>query len=359
MTGLFEPLLFKRGPVVKNRLVLAPLTNQQSHPDGTLSEEEYNWLVMRAKGGFGLVMTAAAFVAQEGKGFAGQIGIHDDKCVAGLARLAAAIKAEGSVAVTQLHHAGARAGQPVSGRQPIAPSDDPATGARGMSEGEVEAMIESFIRAAERAEQAGFDGVELHGAHAYLLCGFLSARANRRTDRFGGTLDNRARPIREIIDGVRSRCREDFTLGLRLSVERMGVDMAEMRILAQQLMLEGHLDYLDLSLWDVFKDPAEEAFKGRPLIDWFVELDRGSTRLGVAGQIRSASTARACLEAGADFAIIGRAAIAHHDFPARARRMPDYEMPALPLARDHLASEGVSPSFIEYLGSFPGFVAAP
>src|SRR6187549_436012 len=105
MTDLFEPLLFKRGPVVKNRLILAPLTNRQSHADGTLSEEEYNWLVMRAKGGFGLVMTAAAFVDQVGKRFAGQIGIHDDKCLEGLSRLASAIKAEGSVAVTQLPHA--------------------------------------------------------------------------------------------------------------------------------------------------------------------------------------------------------------------------------------------------------------
>ena len=359
MTDLFAPLSFKRGPVLKNRFVLAPLTNQQSHPDGTLSEAEHDWLVMRAKGGFGLVMTAAAFVDQVGKGFDGQVGIHDDKCVAGLARLAAAIKAEGSVAVTQLHHAGTRAETKVTGLQPIAPSDDPHTGARAMSEGEVEAMIEGFIVAAERAEKAGFDGVELHGAHTYLLCGFLSPDFNRRTDRYGGSLDNRARPIRAIVDGIRQRCRKDFNLGLRLSVESMGMRMGEIRTLCQQLMHEDQLDYLDLSLWDVFKDPEEAEYKGRPLVAWFAELDRGSTRLGVAGHVRSAAAARACLEAGVDFPIIGRAAIANHDLPERARRNPDFEMPPLPLTRDHLAAEGVSPAFIEYLGgSFQGFVAA-
>ena len=359
MTDLFAPLSFKRGPVLKNRFVLAPLTNQQSHPDGTLSEAEHDWLVMRAKGGFGLVMTAAAFVDQVGKGFDGQVGIHDDKCVAGLARLAAAIKAEGSVAVTQLHHAGTRAETKVTGLQPIAPSDDPHTGARAMSEGEVEAMIEGFIVAAERAEKAGFDGVELHGAHTYLLCGFLSPDFNRRTDRYGGSLDNRARPIRAIVDGIRQRCRKDFNLGLRLSVESMGMRMGEIRTLCQQLMHEDQLDYLDLSLWDVFKDPEEAEYKGRPLVAWFAELDRGSTRLGVAGHVRSAAAARACLEAGAEFPIIGRAAIANHDLPERARRNPDFEMPPLPLTRDHLAAEGVSPAFIEYLGgSFQGFVAA-
>jgi 2,4-dienoyl-CoA reductase-like NADH-dependent reductase (Old Yellow Enzyme family) len=358
MTDLSEPLRFKRGPAMKNRFALAPLTNCQSHPDGTLSQEEYDWLVMRAKGGFGMVMTAAAFIDQVGKGFDGQVGIHEDRCVEGLSRLAAAIKAEGSVATTQLHHAGTRAETKVTGLQPIAPSDDALTGARAMSEGEVEAMIESFIVAAERAERAGFDGVELHGAHTYLLCGFLSADANRRTDRYGGSLDNRARPIRAIIDGIRARCGEDFNLGLRLSVESMGMRMGEIRTLCQQLMHEDQLDYLDLSLWDVFKDPEEEPFKGRPLVDWFTELDRGSTRLGVAGHVRSAASAQACLDAGTDFPIIGRAAIAHHDFPLRASQSPAYEMPPLPLGRDHLTSEGVSPLFLDYLaGSFPGFVA--
>ena len=190
------------------------------------------------------------------------------------------------------------------------------------------------------------------------MCGFLSAEANKRTDRYGGSLDNRARPIRTIIDGIRARCRKDFNLGLRLSVESMGMDTADIRTLCQQLMQEDQLDYLDLSLWDVFKEPVAEAFKGRPLVSWFTDLDRGSTRLGVAGQVRSAATARACLDAGADIAFIGRAAIVNHDFPERSRRDADFAMPALPIAREQLAGEGISPLFMDYLGTFPGFLAA-
>ena len=357
MTDLFEPLSFARGPAIRNRMMLAPLTNQQSHADGTLSDEELLWLLMRAQGGFGLVMTAAAYVGLEGKGFEGQIGIHDDACIPGLARLAAALKAAGSLSAVQLFHAGIRADMEASGKERVGPSDDPDTGARGLSTGEVEALIEAFVVAAERAERAGFDGVELHGAHTYILCAFLSSEYNRRSDRYGGSLENRARPIREIIAGVRARCRPDFQLGLRLSAERMGMKMAEVRTLSAELMAEDRLDYLDLSLWDVFKGPEEPEFAGKPLLSWFAELQRGATRLGVAGQVRSAAAAHACLEAGADFVLIGRAGIAHHDFPRRAA-IAGYEMPTLPIPRGVLAGEGVSPAFIEYLGTFPGFIEA-
>ena len=98
-SDLFAPLSFKRGPAMKNRFMLAPLTNQQSHPDGTLSEDEFHWLTLRAKGGFGLTMTCAAHVQAIGQGFAGQLGIFSDKHLPGLTRLAAAIKADDSLAV--------------------------------------------------------------------------------------------------------------------------------------------------------------------------------------------------------------------------------------------------------------------
>ena len=357
MTDLFEPLGFARGPAMRNRMMLAPLTNRQSHADGTLSDEEHRWLVMRAQGGFGLVMTAAAYVGPEGKGFAGQLGIHDDRCIPGLARLADALRAEGSLSAVQLFHGGIRADIEASGTGRVGPSDDAETGARGLSTAEVEALIEAFVVAAKRAERAGFDGVELHGAHTYILCAFLSSEFNRRTDRYGGSLENRARPIREIVAGIRARCRPDFQLGLRLSAERMGMKMAEVITLVAELIAEGALDYIDLSLWDVFKTPEEPEFAGKPLIGWFTALPRGQTRLGVAGQVRSAASAQACLDAGADFVLIGRAGIAHHDFPRRAAAA-DYAMPALPIARGALAHEGVSPAFIDYLRSFPGFVDA-
>src|SRR4051812_44384727 len=106
--ALFQPLALTSGLVMKNRFMLAPLTNQQSHPDGRLSDEEFHWLVMRAKGGFGLTMTCAAHVQRIGQGFAGQLGIFSDEHLPGLTRLASTIKAAGSVAAVQLHHAGNR-----------------------------------------------------------------------------------------------------------------------------------------------------------------------------------------------------------------------------------------------------------
>ena len=105
---LFEPLSFAHGPAMKNRFMLAPLTNCQSHPDGRLSDEEFHWLTKRAEGGFGLTMTCAAHVQARGQGFPGQLGIFGDEHIEGLTRLAAAIKANGSVAAVQLHHAGNR-----------------------------------------------------------------------------------------------------------------------------------------------------------------------------------------------------------------------------------------------------------
>ena len=133
MTRLFQPLAFDRGPVMKNRFMLAPLTNLQSHDDGVLSDEEFNWLTMRASGGFGLVMTCAAHVQAAGQGFPGQLGIFDDVHIGGLARLAAAIRHHGSLAMVQLHHAGLRSPPDLIGAQPLSASDDEKTGARALA----------------------------------------------------------------------------------------------------------------------------------------------------------------------------------------------------------------------------------
>src|SRR5215472_17558634 len=150
MTSLFEPLSFARGPAMKNRFMLAPLTNLQSHADGRLSDEEFPWLTLRADGGFGLVMTCAAHVQAVGQGFPGQLGVFGDEHLEGLTRLAATIKAKGSVSAVQLHHAGNRSPKDLVG-QPVCPSDDPETGARGLSLAEVEHLRDDFIAAANRA----------------------------------------------------------------------------------------------------------------------------------------------------------------------------------------------------------------
>ncbi|HLZ83073.1 MAG TPA: NADH:flavin oxidoreductase [Caulobacteraceae bacterium] len=357
MTDLFEPLTLARGPAWRNRFMLAPLTNSQSHADGTLSDDEFDWLTHRARGGFGLVMTCAAHVQAAGQGFPGQLGIFSDQHIPGLARLAADIRAKGAVSSVQLHHAGLRSPADLIGEAPHGPSEDAETGARALTLAEVEALREDFIAAAVRAEQAGFDGVELHGAHGYILCAFLSPETNRRDDRYGGSPENRARLVWEIIDGVRARTRADFQLGLRISPERFGLRFAEQRELARALLASGKLDYLDLSLWDVFKAPMEAEFAARPLIDWFTDLPRGRTRLGVAGKLMSAADARRVLDHGADFPIVGRAAILHHDFPTRAAADPDFRAVSLPVTRAWLRNERLGPAFVEYMNGWKGFVA--
>ena len=356
---LFQPLSFSHGPAMKNRFMLAPLTNLQSHPDGRLSDDEFHWLTMRAKGGFGLTMTCAAHVQRCGQGFPGQLGVFSDEHLPGLSRLAAAIKAEGSVAVVQLHHAGMRSPSELIGAQPVCPSDNAEFNARALTLTEVEALIEDFVAAAQRAERAGFDGVEIHGAHGYVLSQFLSPEVNQREDRYGGDAHGRARIIWEIIEGVRARCRPDFSLGLRLSPERFGLRLAEIRDLAQEMMVKGAVDYLDMSLWDVAKEPEEEAFKGRSLMACFTELERGPVRLGVAGKVTTPRIAADMLAAGADFVLLGRAAILNHDFPIRAMADPSWAPTRPPVTREHLRQEGLGPAFIDYMSSWKGFVAEP
>jgi 2,4-dienoyl-CoA reductase-like NADH-dependent reductase (Old Yellow Enzyme family) len=356
---LFDPLSFTRGPAMKNRFMLAPLTNLQSHVDGRLSDDEFRWLTFRAKGGFGLTMTCAAHVQRQGQGFPGQLGVFDDMHLEGLTRLASTIRAENSVAVVQLHHAGMRSPAELIGGPPVCPSDNAEYKARGLTAAEVEQAAEDFIAAAVRAEKAGFDGVELHGAHGYLLCQFLSPTINKRDDRYGGSLENRSRIIFDIIEGIRARCRPDFSLGLRLSPERFDVRLGEIRDLAQQLMTEGRIDYLDMSLWDVRKEPEEETFKGRSLMSYFTDLERGSVRLGVAGKVMAPQTAVDCLDAGCDFVLLGRAAILHHDYPKRLAADADFRPTSLPVTREHLRAEGLGPAFVDYMNTWRGFVAEP
>jgi len=356
MNALFEPLSLAHGPPLRNRFVLAPLTNLQSHADGTLSDDEFRWLTMRAQGGFAMTTTCAAHVQACGQGFPGQLGVFGDQHLAGLTRLATAIRAAGSVAIVQLHHAGMRSPRDLIGTDPVCPSDDTETGARALTLAEVEQLAEDFVQAALRAQHAGFDGIEIHGAHGYVLCQFLSPEINRREDRYGGSPENRARLLLEVVEGVRARCRPDFIVGVRLSPERFGLRLAEIRDLARRLVRDGHVDYLDMSLWDVGKEPEEEAFRGRSLLSYFTELERGAVRLGAAGKIGSGPAAAAALAAGLDFVIVGRAAVLHHDFPERVRADPDFEPVSTPVSVDYLAGEGLGPAFIGYMRRWEGFV---
>ena len=357
MTSLTTPLPIERGPAWAHRITLAPLTNLQSHADGTLSDDELDWLVARGEGGFAMVMTCAAHVSPEGQCWDGQLGVWDDRFLPGLTRLADALRATGTTSCVQLQHGGMRASGDLSGHQPVAPWDDEAKGARALGTAEVERVVRDFVEAAVRCERAGFDGVQVHGAHAYLLAQFLDARSNHRTDAYGGSPENRARVFHEVVDGIRAATGPDFQVGMRLTPERSGIALAESTALAEQLMTSGAIDHLDMSLWDVRKAPFETAYDGL-LIDQFTALERGRTRLGVAGGVESAADAQWCLDRGADFVTVGTAGIVHHDFARRALADPAFEMASRPVSREHLRGERLGPDFIEYLAAGWGDLVA-
>lgn len=351
-----KPLQFACGASMKNRFMLAPMTNQQSHEDGQLSEDELHWLTMRAKGQFGLVMTCASHVQAVGKGFSGQLGIFSDVHIEGHQKLTAQLKKYGSLAVIQLHHAGMRSPEKIIEQPPVCPSKNEKHGARALSLKEVIQLKNDFIEAAVRAKKCGYDGVEVHGAHGYILTQFLSDAINLRTDEYGGSLANRARLLFEIIDAIRTKCGSNFLLGVRLSPEKFGMKLKEVKWLCQQLIEEGKIDFLDISLWDCFKKPEEKTHSLQLLLDHFVDLDYKNVRLTVAGKIRTGQNVQQILNAGVDFVSIGRSAILHHDFPKQVIENPDFVPTETPVSSTYLKKEGLGENFIKYMSRWPDFV---
>jgi len=351
-----NPLQFACGATMKNRFMLAPMTNQQSHEDGTLSKEELHWLTMRAKGQFSLVMTCAAHVQEIGKGFSGQLGIFSDVHIEGHQQLVANIKQYGSLAVIQLHHAGMRSPENIIQQVPVCPSKNEKHGARALSLEEVIQLKDDFIQAAIRAKKCGYDGVEVHGAHGYILTQFLSSAINVRTDKYGGSLENRTRLLYEIIDGIRMACGKKFLLGVRLSPERFGMKLQEVKTICLQLVDNGNIDFLDLSLWDCFKKPEEEEHNGQLLLDHFVNLNLKNVLLTAAGKIRSAQDVQHILDSGVDFVTIGHSAILHHNFPQLVMENPHFTPTETPVNKAYLKQEGLSENFINYMRRRQGFV---
>jgi 2,4-dienoyl-CoA reductase-like NADH-dependent reductase (Old Yellow Enzyme family) len=354
----FSPLALRPGVVARNRIWLAPLTNQQSHADGSLGDDELRFLAMRADGGFGLVETCAAYVARDGKAWPGELGVHDDAMLPGLRRLASRIHEGGALASAQLFHGGLRASREVSGVPTWSASayaaPDLLEPPRAATEDDLRGVIDAFAAAAHRCATAGFDAIELHGAHGYLLSQFLSTVYNQRTDRWGGSLENRARLIREVLRAVRAAA-PSVVLGVRLSPEdygqAKGIDLDETLEVARWLADEG-MELLHLSLWN-----AELPTKKRP--DAFATpLFRAAVgdrvRIVVAGKITGAEGIATQLARGADAVAIGRAAIANADAPRSLREGRPLDAPPIPV--ETLRARGLSPPFVEYMRKWKGFV---
>ena len=359
---LYQPFTFKSGATMPNRVALAAMTNQQSHADGTLSDAEYDWLARRADGGFGMLATCAANVSLDGKAWPGELGIDRDEELPGLTRLAARLRVRGGLPIVQIFHGGVRAASALSGTQVWSAStwqeDKPGFETpRTATLADLERVIHQFAESAERARRAGFAGVELHGAHGYLLSQFLSSTMNPRTDGWGGDLVGRARLVREATRAVRARCGEGFTVGVRLSLEDFGnargMDLDDNLQVAAWLAEDG-VDFIHISLWDVKrmtkKRPAEHP----------IALTRAilppAVAVIAAGGIWTRADADEALGRGADAIAIGRAAIINPDWPDQARD-PAWQPQRPPVTRADLIARAVSPEFASYLRQWKNFIA--
>lgn len=355
MSSLFDPLVLRTGLTARNRVVLAPMTNKQSHDDGSISEDELRWLVSRADGGFGVVMTCAAHVSKDGQGWPGELGIFDDALLPGLGRLATALRDRGAVSIVQLFHGGVRADPAVSGSPTLSASE--GEGARAATLDDITRLIGAFADAAARAQAAGFDGVELHGAHGYLLTQFLSATGNLRRDEWGGPIEGRARLIREVTRAVRARTGAGFTLGVRLSPEDFanakGLDLDESIQTARWLAEDG-VDFVHLSLWrsalNTKKRPDQHAL---PLFRAALPAD---VRLLVAGSVWTRAEADDLLARGADGVALGRSAIVNPEWPLRARDA-SWSPRRPPVTIDDLRASGLGARFADYMRDWKGFVS--
>ena len=220
-----DPFTFARtGHVVRNRSVLAAMTNKQSHKDGSLSDQEIKWLNRRAKGGFGIVTTAAANISKDGQGWKGELGLYDDRYIDNLIKLVNSVHNHDSLIFAQLFHGGMRAPESLTGTQPISASrvacKESSTGyTKPASADDIRRIIQDFTLAAERCVRSGFDGIELHGAHGYLISQFLGKETNLRKDEWGGDIKGRSKFIIEIYRSIKNSVPESFIVGVRISPE--------------------------------------------------------------------------------------------------------------------------------------------
>jgi 2,4-dienoyl-CoA reductase-like NADH-dependent reductase (Old Yellow Enzyme family) len=254
----------------------------------------------------------------------------------------------------QIFHGGLRADPKVTGIIPWSASE--GEGVRAADVDDITRVIGQFADAAARARAAGFDGVEIHGAHGYLFTQFLSATQNRRSDAWGGALENRARLLREAMRAVRARVGTSFTVGVRLSPEDFGnargLDLDESLQTARWLADDG-ADFIHLSLWQALANTAK-----RPdahAIPMFRAVLPDDVRILAAGAVWTRAEAEQVLLKGADAVVLGRSAIINADWPLRVAD-PEWVPRRPPVTIDSLRASGLSPTFAEYMRRFKDFV---
>lgn len=223
MKLLKQPIKIKNLEI-NNRIVMPPMATSKS-ADGQVNQKLVDYYNEKSKDGYiGLIITEHAYISKDGMANHGQVSISEDKDIEGLKEITEIIHKNGSKVIAQISHAGSSANPEVTGYEIISASalaNNGATGKTGlipreMNKDDIKRVVNSFAKAANRAKEAGFDGVEIHSAHAYLLNQFFSPLTNKRKDEYGGSLENRIRIHLEIIREVRKSVGENYLVALRL-----------------------------------------------------------------------------------------------------------------------------------------------
>ncbi|WZL72478.1 NADH:flavin oxidoreductase [Clostridiaceae bacterium 35-E11] len=311
MSYLLRPL-DKCKLTLHNRLVMPPMATSKSEQDGKISKDILDYYDEKSQGGhISLIIIEHSFISKQGKASERQLSIADDNVVEGLKKLANIIQKNGSKAVMQMNHAGSAASKNVTGYEPVGPSAiaNPRKGEvpKELSVKEIKEIIKNFRDAALRVKEAGFDGVEIHSAHGYLLNQFFSPLTNKRTDKYGGKLLDRIKIHLEIIKAVRDAVGDDFPILLRLGASDYmegGITIEDSKIAALEFEKAG-IDILDVSGGFCGYSGTGQGYFA-PLTEAIKEVV--SVPVILTGGITDANTAESLLSTGkADLIGVGRA----------------------------------------------------
>jgi len=323
---LFDPLAVSF-LTLKNRIVMPPMANGLADTEGRVTGPLIAHYTRRAPG-VGLVIVEHSFLILEGKASANQLGIHNDSMISGLTKLAESIRAMGTPVCIQVNHSGREGSRAVSGLEPVAPSVVPSDSSgvipRELKRHEIQHLVELFGEAARRARKAGFDAVEVHGAHGYLLNQFTSPLTNRRTDEYGGSFEGRIRFPLEIVKEVRRAVGSNFLVLYRLGAsdgEGRGVTIGEMQTFAQRLVRAG-VDIVDVSGGLIGDAPDGMTGQGYflPLAEKIRQAVKAPV-IGVGGITDPAFADQAIRQGRVDLVAVGRALLADPDWALSAKKI--------------------------------------
>ena len=330
---MFENLLSpgKIGSLkLKNRFIMPAMGSSHGTEDGSVGDELIAYYAERAKGGFGLIITEFTAISPEGKAMPGQLLNYSDECVPGFKRLTDSIHQESGRIFMQLQHSGRQTMSMLSGMQPVAPSPVPCPVnkelPRELTVAEIRDLVEKFGDAAIRAKQAGFDGVEIHGAHGYLVAQFMSSYSNKRTDEYGGDITGRAKFAVELIQNIKRKCGKDFPLIFRISGDERvesGRKLGDTVILCKMLEKAG-ADAIHVSTGVYASMPYMVPPQNVPQgfnVDAAHAVKKAVTVPVIAvGRIIDPVMAEDALAEGkADFISLGRASLADPEFPNKVK----------------------------------------